>query len=148
MRQKIVFMLMVAGLALILAACSSGAPESTAVPGGDIGGYTDLVNALAAEGATVEPAGEVEQPFFRVKGQTIKVNGADVQVFEYDDAAAREAESSQISADGSSIGTSMVSWIDQPNFWAQGRLIVLYVGTDEGMLDLLTSILGQPLTNR
>jgi hypothetical protein len=147
MRQKRVFILIVAGLALILAACGSGASESTAVPGGDISGYSDLVDALAAEGATVDPAGEVEQPFFSVKGQAIKVNGADVQVFEYDDVAAREAESSQISADGSSIGTSMVSWIDQPNFWAQGRLIVLYVGTDEGMLDLLTSVLGQPLTS-
>jgi hypothetical protein len=147
MRQKRVFILIVAGLALILAACGSGAPESTAVPGGDISGYSDLVDALAAEGATVDPAGEVEQPFFSVKGQAIKVNSADVQVFEYDDVAAREAESSQISADGSSIGTSMVSWIDQPNFWAQGRLIVLYVGTDEGMLDLLTSVLGQPLTS-
>jgi len=25
----------------------------------------------------------------------------------------------------------MVTWVDQPNFWAKGRVIALYVGKDE-----------------
>lgn len=114
--------------------------------GNEVGGYVDLVDGLRAAGATVEPAGEVEQAFFSVKGQIIQVNGADVQVFEYSDEAARQAESELISSDGTSIGTTMVTWVDQPNFWAKGRVIVLYLGKDPTIIDSLSGILGDPLT--
>ena len=116
--------------------------------GNEIGGYVDLVDALRSAGATVEPAGEVDQPFFSVKGQKVEVNGTEVQVFEYSDDAARKAESDQISPNGTTIGTSMVTWIDQPNFWAKGRLIVLYLGKDPAMLSLLDKVLGDPITQR
>jgi hypothetical protein len=38
------------------------------------------------------------------------------------------------------------SWIDRPNFWADGRLIVLYLGEDQAVFDLLSSFLGSPIT--
>lgn len=84
--------------------------------GNEVGGYVELVDALRAASATVEPAGEVEQVFFSAKGQKIQINGIEVQVFEYSDEAARKAESDQISPDGTNIGTSMITWVDQPNF--------------------------------
>lgn len=49
-------------------------PTGTASHGNEIGGYIALVDALRAAGATVEPTGTVEQPFFEVSGQTIKVD--------------------------------------------------------------------------
>ena len=48
--------------------------------------------------------------------------------------------------DGSPNPTTMVTWIDQPNFWARGRLIVLYVGRQAATIERLSSALGQPLT--
>jgi hypothetical protein len=118
--------------------------EATVGPTADVQAvdYEALVEALQTEGATVEPVAEVEQPFFGVDGQLISVNGTEVQVFEYADEAARQADSEKISPDGSSIGTTMVTWVDQPNFWAEGRLIVLYVGQDEDILNLFSNILG------
>lgn len=114
---------------------------------GQIGSTNELVEALKSKGVTVEPAGEVEQDFFGPTGNIIKVNGADVQLFEYPDEAARESDSMKVSPDGSSIGTSMVTWVDQPNFWAKDRLIVLYVGKDAGTIDLLSEVLGEPITS-
>lgn len=177
MFSKRTFLVVLAILAMALSACASSAgalqpseteqpgtqpaiaPELTATEdlsitpvavshGNEIGGYVDLVDALRAAGANVEPAGEVEQAFFSVKGQKIEVNGAEVQVFEYTDDPARKVESDQISPDGASIGTSMVTWIDQPNFWAKGRLIVLYLGKDPAMLNMLNTVLGDSLTQR
>jgi hypothetical protein len=107
-----------------------------------------LIDALRATGAQVQVADqELEQPFFTPQAQVIRIEGYDgeVQVFEYADDAARQAESSQISPDGSSIGTMMVTWVDQPHFWAKGRLIVLYVGSDAEMEALLTGLLGEPI---
>lgn len=139
-------------LVLILAACTVRAAEPKSTPvvvshGSEFGGLVELVDAFRDAGATVEPAGQVEQPFFGVIGWIIKVNDADVQVFEYPDEEIRRAESERISPEGSAIGTSMVTWVDQPNFWAQGRVIVLYVGHDAVTLDLLATVLGDPITS-
>lgn len=114
--------------------------------GNEIGGYVELVDALRAAGATVEATEEVEQAFFSMKGQKIKVNDAEIQVFEYSDETARKADSDQISPDGTNIGTSMITWVNQPNFWAKGRIIVLYVGKDAATIDLLSGSLGDPIT--
>jgi hypothetical protein len=114
--------------------------------GNEIGGYVDLVDALRGTGAEVEPVEEVQQPFIDTSGQIIKVNDADVQVFEFTDEATRKAASDQISPDGSSTGTTMITWIDQPIFWARGRIIVLYVGKDVTTIDLLSDVMGAPIT--
>lgn len=107
--------------------------------------YVYLVEALRRQDTTVEPSGEIEQPFFDVTGQIVTLNDSDIQVFEFANEADRKAASDLISPDGSSIGTSMVTWIDQPNFWAIGKLIVLYVGHDEKTIEILYSVLGQAI---
>lgn len=114
--------------------------------GNEIGGYVEVVDTLRAAGATVEPGTTVEQPFFEVSGQIIKVNGLDVQVFEFPDEDTRKTVSSLITPEGQPNPTSMVDWVDQPNFWAKGQVIVLYVGEDQMLIDLLTQVLGDPIT--
>ena len=94
--------------------CSSDKP--TAAHDGPTTDYVSLIDNLRAAGATVEPAGEVDQPFFAVSGNIITVNGDDVQVFEYADAAAAEAEAALVSPDGSSVGLSMIGWVATPHF--------------------------------
>lgn len=114
--------------------------------GNEIGGYVEVVEALRAAGATVEPGPTVEQPFFEVSGQTIKVDGADVQVFEFPDEDTRESVSSLITPEGQPNPTTIVDWVDQPNFWAKGQVIVLYVGKDQSVIDRLSEVLGAPIT--
>jgi hypothetical protein len=107
-----------------------------------------LLSALRQAGATVEPGEDVEQPFFTVTGQTLKVNGGDVQVFVYDTAEAMEAEAAQVAEDGGSIGTNMVNWVESPHFYKLGRMIVLYVGEDQGVQDLLEGVFGPQFAGR
>jgi hypothetical protein len=121
---------------------------STTSHGGSVEDYVSLVDALRAAGATVEPSDTVEQAFFSVTGQIIKVNGADVQVFEYESAEAMETDVSQVAHDGGSIGTSMVTWMAAPHFFKTGRVLVLYVGDDAAVLDLLKSVLGEQFAGR
>ena len=107
-----------------------------------------LVAALEASAATVETGEPVTQVFFSPEGSIIKVNGADVQVFEYESAEAMENEASQVAPDGGSIGTTMVTWVDTPHFYKTGRIIVLYIGSDETILNLLESVLGPQFAGR
>lgn len=132
---------LIVAMALVATACTAG--QAASAPDLDFDG---LLERLSAAGADVEEAGEVEQAFFSTGGRILRLGGQDVQVFEYADAAAREAESSLIQPDGSPNPTTMVAWVDQPNFWAGGRLIVLYVGRDAATIELLTTVFGEPLT--
>lgn len=126
---------------VLLVACNGG---QTAVETDDetVVDFDDLVGRLEASGATVTATGAVSQPFFTPEGQIIAVNGQDVQVFEYDNEAAANAEADLVSPDGGSVGTSIMSWIAPPHFYDGGRLIVLYVGDDSGLIDALESVLG------
>jgi hypothetical protein len=104
--------------------------------------YVSLVDNLRQAGATVEPAGDITQPFFSVNGLVIRVDGEDVQVFEYADADGAENDADLVSPGGGSIGTHMASWIAPPHFYRAGRLIVLYVGAKSDVLDVLEEVLG------
>ncbi len=107
-----------------------------------------LIDNLRAKDATVYPEGEIEQPFFSVTGISIQVNGGSVQVFEYSSAEDAEADASLVSLDGSSIGTSMPLWVDDPHFYYIERIIVLYVGNDPAIEELLESVLGSQFAGR
>jgi hypothetical protein len=98
---------------------------------------------LQNEGMQVELGDPVEQAFFTVQGKIIKVNGADVQVFEYASTEAMEPMAAQVSADGGSVGTSMMMWMATPHFFKSGRVLVLYVGDDMAILAALRSVLGE-----
>jgi hypothetical protein len=110
--------------------------------------YASLVAALEATGAEVVPGEELSQPFFEVPARLTRVNGEDVQTFEFADEETAASAASQISPDGGSTGTTMISWIASPHFYRAGRVIVLYVGDNETMTSLLESILGPQFAGR
>ena len=116
--------------------------------GGPAQDYVSLIDNLRAEGATVEPVGEVEQVFFSVKGQIVTVNGVEIQVFEYADASAAETDAALVAPDGGSIGTTMVTWVAAPHFYKTGKIIVLYVGADTVVTGLLGKLIGPQLAGR
>lgn len=138
-------------LSAVSAGCAaqgvSGAPVDT-TPRGEVEELEGLVEALRAEGAQVELGEAIQQPFLSVPGQIVKVNGADVQVFEYASAEDLGLEASQVSEDGSSTGTSNVTWIAPPHFYRSGRLLVLYVGEDQEVIELLESVIGPQFAGR
>ena len=142
----LVFTLMVSG-------CGKGATATPLLPTASteplaVEDKASLIAALQASGATVETGEPVSQAFFSPEGSIIKVNGADVQVFEYESAEAMENEASQVAPDGGSIGTTMVTWVDTPHFYKAGRIIVLYIGSDETVLGLLEKVLGTQFAGR
>jgi hypothetical protein len=132
-------------LSLALAACAGPAPTSPPAASGTFG-YEDLVEALEETGAQVQPGITIEQDFFPVGAQVITINGQDVQVFEFDSPASRQAAEATIQGNGFIIGTMSIDWISTPYFFSRDRLIVLYVGTDQSTLETLTGILGPALT--
>lgn len=137
--MKFVIPILLAATVLTFAGCGSNA-TATPVEAPVIEDQASLIAGLQAAGAAVEVGDSVIQDFFTPEGTIVRVNGQDLQVFEYDTAEDMESEASLVAPDGGSIGTSMVMWVDAPHFYKIGRMIVLYVGSDQGTLDLLQQV--------
>ncbi len=133
----------------VTAGCSAGPSEPSEVSEeGVVSDYASLVDALRAAGAEVTPAGVVSQPFFTLQGQVLSVDGEDVQVFEFASADEADAVARTVSADGSSIGTSIIVWVAPPHFYKAGQLIVIYVGSDSGVIGALQEAMGPQFAGR
>jgi hypothetical protein len=137
----------VALLLLGLGGCGGSSTPPTS-HGGPVKDYVSLIDHLRAAGATVVPKGSVTQPFFSVTGQVITVNGEQVQIYEYANEVDANAEAARISADGGTIGNTMVDWIAPPHFYNKGQLIVLYVGTNTSVMHILEMALGSQVAGR
>ena len=132
-------------LAFLVSGCANNSQAASPTPTTEplaVEDEVSLIASLEATGATVELGEPISQPFLTPEGSIVKVNGADVQVFEYESSEEMGNEASQVSSDGGSIGTSMVTWMDAPHFYKTGRIIVLYIGSDAAVLDLLEGALG------
>ena len=110
--------------------------------------YDELVAALRDMGSAVESLNPISQPFFVPEGRVIRVDGSEVQVFEYPSEDDALSAAGTISSDGGSIGTSMVSWIEAPHFFRSGSLIVLYVGEKDPVVEALQVVLGLQIAGR
>ncbi len=148
MKRYLALIMVIFMLTALGAGCASPQPPAPAPTppivshGGPVTDYVSLIDNLRAAGATVEPAGDISQPFFSVKGNAIIVNGGNVQVFEYTDAATADTETALVSPDGSSVGTTMIRWVAAPHFYQTDRLMVLYVGDDTAVMNVLEAVLG------
>ena len=72
-------------------------------------------------------------------------DGAVYQAFEFASSEEADTVAETVSADGSSIGTSMVGWVAPPHFYKTGKLIVIYVGSDSDVIDALQEAMGSRL---
>ncbi len=108
--------------------------------------YISLVDNLRAAGATVDPAGTVSADFLAPEKQLLTVNGEDIQAFEFGSAEEADAAAGGVSATGTSIVTTMadgtematmVDWFVPAHFYKAGKLIVIYVGSDNDVIDAL-----------
>lgn len=101
-----------------------------------------LIEDLRARGASAEIAGAVSQPFLSVDGQILRLNGEDVQTFEYASESNAQSDAARVSPDGLTIGTTMVSWVATPHFFLAGRVMAIYVGDSQAVLGPLRAGMG------
>ncbi|MPZ75652.1 MAG: hypothetical protein GEU77_03945 [Deltaproteobacteria bacterium] len=124
---------------------SAQQPEIQGTPVTD---YTSLLAKLRAAGVNIEPLEEVDQPFFSVKGKAIELYGDHVQIFEYPNASAADAEARLVSPSGMAVGNTRMHWLGPPRFYKKEKLIVLYIGDNEKVTKALEGVLGRHFAGR
>jgi len=135
--------LIVGIMALFLAACSSAANA-----GGSLQSADDLAASLQEQGLDASKGEQLEVDLFSVPAILVNADGESIQVYEYADEAAAQSDAALVDASGSTIGTSQPFWVDVPHFFRSGKLIVLYVGSDESVLLALEALLGPQFAGR
>ncbi len=83
---------------------------------------------------------EMEQSFFSVNAQVIKIYDEDVQIFEYPSLSAAENDVSLVTPDGQ-FQTVQVLWVGTVHFYHADRLIVVYVGDNNDIIATLEDLL-------
>jgi hypothetical protein len=161
-------------LALLVAGCGSKKPAATPIAKGGAAGtpanghpaptspplsltavapetpsVTDLSTLIArlrAAGASVGQPSSLAQSPFTVQGNDLRVNGAEVQVFEYPADNAAQAEAAQLSPDGTTLAGKALNWPETPHVFQKGRLLIVYPGSDVNVLNPLEFVLGREIT--
>lgn len=91
-------------------------------------------------------ANTIKHPFLAVPGQIMTVNGSDIEVYQYANAQALATDTRDIDPDGC-IGTidggMLDPWTAPPHFFKSESVMVIYLGSDSRMLQLLTSVMGK-----
>lgn len=116
-----------------------------------------LINSLQHAGVAVERGGIVRQSFLHTQGTRFCLSGptidhpTPIHVYLYQDAQVALADAQQIRPDGGQVAHktpngggegSTIDWIAPPHFFHHNRLVVLYLGSDAAVLDLLSNALG------
>jgi len=128
-------------MTLMVLGCNGS--EAPVVPhGGTVHDHISFIDSLRAQGLIVEPASPISQPFFPKPGQVLKVNGQDVQVFEFENPSVAQAHTQKISPDGKSVGDTIIDWVETPHFFHVEKIIVLYVGTNPALISALEASAG------
>lgn len=148
--KRLVFILILALVAVLASACAADTndggvgtvPEPNTNPTEPVAAELQTIEALRAARAEVEKGELLTESVFGVPGQVIRVNGADVQLYEFVNEADAQAAAETISPEGSSIGTTMITWIGTPHFYLSGDTIVTYAGDDVDVIQLLETAFG------
>jgi len=122
-------------LPVVLVACG---PKSTE----DLSSARALSAMLQEAGATVQETAAPAPPAFDAQdAQALQVNEGLVYVYAYG-----SVDEAKTIAEGPAVSAKSLPWKGRVSVWQAGRLLVIYPGTDGGLLLLLSGLLGDPLT--
>jgi len=111
--------------------------------------YERLLTSLYAIDDTVLPS---DTTFFEPGGcysvytRLATIDGEDIEIFDYANSPSAETAATQIAPDGYMVrtltGACMIDYVAPPHFFKDRNLIVLYVGKNSHILEVLSNVLG------
>lgn len=100
------------------------------------------IDDLRAAGLDPQPAGTLQQPFFKPPAQVFRVEGGDLQLYRFPSADDAAAAAATVAPGGGSVGTSSMAWMAPPHFFRSGSVIAIYIGTSAKALAALQRVFG------
>ncbi len=138
--RRLLAITLVSLAAVVVSACGS----SGEIPQAD--SVETLSKALQAAGLRVEgplPNGFLSSSYFSIPGVKFEASGETVFVYEFESDSELAEQRDLVSPDGWGIGAKYINWAADPSFYQNGRLIVIYDGDQQLMMDTLTAAMGE-----
>jgi hypothetical protein len=127
-------------LVILMAACRPQVQDGFA-------SSQSLITALREAGARVEDTAIAAPPEFNARAaRTLQVDRGLVYVYEYAEVEEAEAVTTRLAPDGLSLSGTPLPWEGRVSAWQAGQIVVVYPGTEGGLVLLLSGLLGDPLT--
>ena len=129
----------IAALSIIAVACSGQADIEPA------DSYDSLTAALEAGGMKIEDQVENNLLFaglFSVPGIEVTASGQNILAFEFPTEEEAQSQANLVSPDGYGIGHKYINWVDEPQFFKNGKMIVVYYGTQSLVIETLITAMG------
>ena len=140
-------------LSCVIVMAAIATPLATPLSPKIVTDYSSFLDYLHNSGAFIRDEGETGGGlFYDAEFRIVEVDGIPIQVYEYANAKAMEAEASCVSPDGFSItkdwgdgkaSSIFVNWIGTPHFYKAGRIIVIYIGDNYSIVSILQNGLGK-----
>ncbi|MCH7594175.1 MAG: hypothetical protein IIB27_06675, partial [Chloroflexi bacterium] len=113
-----------------------------------LSGFDALMLALARQDVTPQATSETIGGVFGFEAGIIRVGNADIQVHEFETAALASGAASGVTVDGGTIklpdgSVVSVSWVAPVRFFLTDRVIALYVGEDDSVVQALLGVAGE-----
>ncbi len=134
-----ILLVVIAAFSILAIACSGGDIEPA-------DSYVSLSAALESAGMNVGDQRENKFLFsdvFSVAGVEITASGQELLAFEFSTIEEAEAQAALVSEDGFGIGLKYINWIDTPQFFRNGRMIVIYDGSQSLVTNTLITSMGE-----
>ncbi|MCH7982991.1 MAG: hypothetical protein IIC28_03380 [Chloroflexi bacterium] len=141
MMLRRLFFLALAAFSVVAAACSGGGSEIEPADS-----YDSLKAALEAAGMQVDNQGENNFLFsglFSVSGIELTASGEQILAFEFATPEEASEQAALVSEDGYGIGLKYVNWIATPQFFKNGKMIVVYDGSQSLVTSTLIAAMGE-----
>jgi hypothetical protein len=122
---------------------ASEIPDTNAPPDTAIG-FAENLRDEDISAVVTQPRQGVKPIFPRGTLSLITLDGGSLQAYEYPDEATAQADASAISPDGRSIRGETIAWAATPRFYRTGKLIVVYLGEDDDVIDALEELADEP----
>lgn len=140
LRRFFIAVIALTAFSIMSVACSSSADIEPA------DSYDSLSAALEAAGMKVGE--QVENNFlfaglFTVPGIEMTASGQDILAFEFATAEEAAEQAALVSPDGYGIGLKYINWVETPQFFRNGRMIVVYDGSQSLVIETLTTAMGE-----
>lgn len=127
---------------------STGSPATEAPSAPPVTDYSSFIDGLEAAGFDVRQGEPILDGTLFGPGQSVFIDGVRVSTYEYPTEEALDEFRGSVRDHGYAVpvkgGVAHVDWIAPPHFFAEGKLLVLYLRQEQRTLDALDLLFGRP----
>jgi hypothetical protein len=102
----------------------------------------EFVEHLEKAGAKIKTITNGSNTFLKGEATAIKIDEEFINVYEYKSSDQMEADLKTIRSDGAIVGNAFVDWVSIPHIYKNGNMIVLYVGENKEIKDMIQKSVG------